>query len=102
MFIPKLIMLLQHTQKKFKGLVISDDLSMKALKGSMKLRTIRTYDSGCDIILYCMGELNDMMEIYENAREIKQKKYNYLTKFRENLKTKRSMLKNIIELQNLD
>ena len=35
-----------------------------------------------------MGELNDMMEIYENAREIKQKKYNYLTKFRENLKTK--------------
>tara|TARA_B100000242_G_C42987690_1_gene458456 strand:- start:133 stop:1140 length:1008 start_codon:yes stop_codon:yes gene_type:complete len=73
---------------KFRGLVISDDLSMKALKGSMKLRTIKTYDSGCDIILYCMGELNDMMEIYENAREIKQKKYNYLTKFRENLKTK--------------
>lgn len=72
----------------FKGLVISDDLSMKALKGSMKTRTENTYKSGCDIVLYCSGILNEMKEIYENAKELDDCKYNFLMKFKRKLKRK--------------
>lgn len=72
----------------FKGLVISDDLSMKALKGSMKTRTKNTYKSGCDIVLYCSGILNEMKEIYENAKKLDDCKYNFLIKFKKKLKCK--------------
>ncbi|CAA7613969.1 Beta-hexosaminidase [Magnetospirillum sp. LM-5] len=47
----------------FQGVLISDDLSMKALGGSFSERTIRALDSGCDLVLHCNGDMDEMAEI---------------------------------------
>ena len=62
----------------FKGLIISDDLSMCALEGTMASRTKKTYESGCDIVLYCAGKLTEMKEIYENGKVLSKKKFDHL------------------------
>lgn len=46
----------------FKGLVMSDDLNMHALKGSIAQRTKACLTAGCDIALQCSGELDDMKD----------------------------------------
>ena len=45
----------------FEGLVMTDDLSMKALSGSFAERTRRAYAAGCDVVLHCNG-VGDEME----------------------------------------
>ena len=51
----------------FKNILISDDLSMKSLKGDMKTKTIKTFQSGCNISLHCNGNLNEMKIIANNS-----------------------------------
>lgn len=65
----------------FKGLIISDDLSMSALSGSLTSRTKKCYNGGCDIILYCSGLIDEMKEIYENVKQIKKKKFEYFENY---------------------
>ncbi|MBF0323661.1 MAG: beta-N-acetylhexosaminidase [Alphaproteobacteria bacterium] len=48
---------------EFHGVLISDDLSMKALGGSFGERTIRALDAGCDLVLHCNGDMDEMAEI---------------------------------------
>ncbi|MDP3533600.1 MAG: beta-N-acetylhexosaminidase [Alphaproteobacteria bacterium] len=47
----------------FKGLLLTDDLSMKALKGNFKTRTQKALEAGCDVVLHCNGDMNEMKEI---------------------------------------
>lgn len=49
----------------FNGLLVSDDLCMKALEtyGSPADRVVKTLEAGLDIALYCAGHLNEMIEI---------------------------------------
>ncbi|MEM6662315.1 MAG: beta-N-acetylhexosaminidase [Pseudomonadota bacterium] len=47
----------------FDGLLMTDDLSMNALSGSMTERTKKSIAAGCDVILHCNGELPEMEEI---------------------------------------
>ncbi len=47
----------------FTGLLMSDDLSMKALDGSFIDRTRRSMDAGCDMVLHCNGDMQEMREI---------------------------------------
>src|SRR5204862_2792075 len=49
----------------FGGVLISDDLSMGALDGSLAERTRRALDAGCDLALHCNGVLSEMEEIAE-------------------------------------
>ena len=51
----------------FKNILISDDLSMKSLKGSLKENTIRTFNSGCNIALHCNANLKQMEIIGKNS-----------------------------------
>ncbi len=44
----------------FKGLLLSDDIAMEALTGSPGERAIAVLDAGCDIVLDCAGEMNQM------------------------------------------
>jgi beta-N-acetylhexosaminidase len=44
----------------FKGLLMSDDVSMGALSGSLAERTCAALAAGCDIVLHCNGELAEM------------------------------------------
>lgn len=47
----------------FQGLLISDDLSMKALGGSFSERTKASLDAGCDVVLHCNGRMDEMQAI---------------------------------------
>lgn len=47
----------------FKGLIMTDDLSMKALEGTFAERTKRSLEAGCDLILHCNGNMAEMREI---------------------------------------
>jgi beta-N-acetylhexosaminidase len=46
----------------FGGLLMSDDLSMKALRGSMRERAETVIKAGCDLALHCNGDLGEMRE----------------------------------------
>jgi beta-N-acetylhexosaminidase len=47
----------------FRGLLMTDDLSMKALTGSYAERTARAFAAGCDLVLHCNGEMAEMEEV---------------------------------------
>ena len=51
----------------FKNLLISDDLSMKSLKGTLKANTIKTFNAGCNLVLHCNGNLKEMEIIGKNS-----------------------------------
>lgn len=47
----------------FDGLIMTDDLSMKALSGSFAQRTRKALAAGVDIVLHCHGIMEEMVEI---------------------------------------
>lgn len=47
----------------FEGALISDDISMHALRGPVGARAVAALDAGCDIILHCNGNMDEMREI---------------------------------------
>lgn len=47
----------------FSGFLMTDDLSMKALSGTMTDRTRSSLAAGCDAVLHCNGEMPEMEEI---------------------------------------
>lgn len=54
----------------FDGLLMSDDLSMKALGGSFQERTWRSIQAGCDLVLHCNGDMDEMKPVAEAAGEL--------------------------------
>jgi beta-N-acetylhexosaminidase len=47
----------------FTGLLMSDDVSMGALSGSIAERTRAALAAGCDIVLHCNGRLDEMQAV---------------------------------------
>ncbi|MEM6897513.1 MAG: glycoside hydrolase family 3 N-terminal domain-containing protein, partial [Pseudomonadota bacterium] len=47
----------------FDGLLMTDDLSMEALAGSVTDRCAGALSAGCDVILHCNGVLEEMEEV---------------------------------------
>ena len=62
----KMIKLIRN-KIKFKDLLISDDLSMKSLKGTLKKNTIKTFKAGCNLVLHCNGNFKEMKIVGENS-----------------------------------
>jgi len=54
----------------FDGLLFSDDLDMKALKGDKPQRAIDVVAAGCDIALNCWGRMDEMQSIAERLDDI--------------------------------
>ncbi len=48
----------------FKGLVMSDDLAMKALSGTQGELARRAFDAGLDVALSCSGKIKEIEDIY--------------------------------------
>ncbi|MCK5793035.1 MAG: beta-N-acetylhexosaminidase [Ketobacter sp.] len=51
----------------FDGLLMSDDVSMKALQGEMDELTAKILHAGCDMVLHCNGKMEEMRPIAEVA-----------------------------------
>ena len=51
----------------FSGLLMSDDISMKALSGDMQSLSEAAIQAGCDVILHCNGELDEMEAVAKGA-----------------------------------
>jgi len=54
----------------FDGLLMTDDLSMKALGGAFEDRTRDSLDAGCDVVLHCNGDMAEMSAIAEAVPEL--------------------------------
>jgi beta-N-acetylhexosaminidase len=47
----------------FQGLLMSDDISMGALSGTIAERSAAALRAGCDVVLHCNGDLNEMQAV---------------------------------------
>jgi beta-N-acetylhexosaminidase len=47
----------------FQGLLMSDDVSMNALEGTIAQRTRAAFTAGCDVVLHCNGNMDEMREV---------------------------------------
>jgi beta-N-acetylhexosaminidase len=54
----------------FQGLLMSDDVSMNALAGSIAERTRAIFAAGCDIALHCNGKLEEMRDVANHSPEL--------------------------------
>lgn len=57
----------------FRGLLMTDDLSMKALSGSYAEKTALALAAGCDLVLHCNGQMDQMEEVAAAAGQMKGK-----------------------------
>jgi beta-N-acetylhexosaminidase len=57
----------------FGGLVMSDDLSMKALGGDFTSRAERSLAAGCDVVLHCNGDMAEMKAVMQGTGKLSGK-----------------------------
>jgi beta-N-acetylhexosaminidase len=62
----KVIKLIRETIG-FDGLLMTDDLSMKALSGDFRERTRAALKAGCDVVLHCNGDMAEMKPVAETT-----------------------------------
>lgn len=51
----------------FDGVLASDDLGMSALHGDFRTRAAACLSAGCDVVLHCSGEIEEMRAVAEGA-----------------------------------
>lgn len=69
---PKAISLIRD-ELGFDGLLMSDDLSMKAMQGDFTQRARDVLAAGCDVVLHCNGDMAEMLEVEKGLRELSGK-----------------------------
>lgn len=52
-----------RTEIGFDGLLMSDDVSMGALSGTLAERSRAAFAAGCDVVLHCNGRLDEMQAV---------------------------------------
>ncbi|MCP3470135.1 beta-N-acetylhexosaminidase [Bradyrhizobium sp. CCGUVB1N3] len=57
----------------FQGLLMSDDVSMNALAGTITERTRSIFAAGCDMVLHCNGNIEEMHEVAGQTPELSGK-----------------------------
>ena len=53
----------------FKGLLITDDISMKAIKIPLEDAAVRALECGCNLVLHCNGNMSELKSIARNIKE---------------------------------
>ncbi len=51
----------------FKGILISDDISMKALKFDLLTNAKKSLEAGCNLVLYCAGNFNETQKLVKQV-----------------------------------
>ena len=51
----------------FKGILISDDISMKALKYNLIVNAKKSLEAGCNLVLYCAGNTKDNFKLIRSV-----------------------------------
>ncbi len=51
----------------FKGILMSDDISMKALKYDLVTNAKKSLDAGCNLVLYCAGNIKDNLKLIKSV-----------------------------------
>jgi beta-N-acetylhexosaminidase len=59
-----------RTHIRFDGLLLTDDISMKALEGDFAARARDSLDAGCDVVLHCNGDLAEMKAVVAGCRPL--------------------------------
>jgi len=67
----KMIKLIRN-KINFKNLLISDDISMKALKFSIKKNTNMAFEAGCNLVLHCNGNYSEMITVAKNSPKVSE------------------------------
>jgi len=62
----KIIQLIRNNIK-FKNIIMSDDISMKSLKSSINVNTLKAFNAGCDLVLHCNGNFKEMCDVAINS-----------------------------------
>lgn len=57
----------------FDGLLLTDDVSMRALKGPLRERVEKSLSAGCDMILHCNGKRGEMRKVAESVPNLTAK-----------------------------
>ncbi len=57
----------------FTGLLMTDDLSMKALGGTFAEKCERALNAGCDMLLHCGGDMSEMEQVAASAGALEGK-----------------------------
>ena len=68
----------------FKGILMSDDISMKSLKYSVEENALRALRAGCNLVLHCNGNIREMSKLTKVIPKIDkftQKKTSQFYKF---------------------
>ena len=68
----------------FRGILITDDISMKALKFSLIENAIKALEAGCNLALHCNGKLSEMIKLAKYIPQVDdftQKKTSQFYKF---------------------
>jgi beta-N-acetylhexosaminidase len=66
-FSNKIIQKIIRKKIGFKGILMSDDLSMKALKYDLVTNAKKSLDAGCNLVLYCAGNINDNYKLIKSV-----------------------------------
>ena len=67
---PRIIEEIIRGEIGFDGLLMCDDVSMKALRGSTGDKARRAIAAGCDLILHCNGDMAEMVDIAASVPEL--------------------------------
>jgi beta-N-acetylhexosaminidase len=67
---PKVIRDVIRGEIGFDGLLMSDDLSMKALDGPLSVRAKSALFAGCDLVLHCNGDMDEMRDVASEVKEL--------------------------------
>ena len=65
----KMINLIRN-EIQFLNILISDDISMKSLKGSIKQNTLKAFSAGCNLVLHCNGNYKEMLIVAKNSMKL--------------------------------
>ena len=66
----KKILELIRNSIKFNNIIISDDISMKALQYSIKENTIKAFGAGCNLVLHCNANYHEMVIVAKNSPKV--------------------------------